>query len=171
MPGDITYGQHILKFYHMKEQKIELLLFDSYISSIKNSAGTKIFRNLYADMDGKRKDITENGGNSCALFVSSILVMFGLLKRRHATVKGTLESMKRSGWTQIKRPKMGAALIWSPWKESSHWHTGFYIGDNKAISNGSEKGVPAKHHWTYGTKNGKPKRPAESIWWHKSLDN
>jgi len=153
----------------MNEQKIELRLLDSYLATIENSIGTKMFRNLYADVKGKKIDITENGENSCALFASSILVMFGLLKRRHATVKGTLKSMKRSRWAKIKRPKTGAVLIWGPWEKNGHSHMGFYVKDNMAMSNSSKNGTPAKHHWTYGIKNGKPKRPIESIWWHKSL--
>jgi len=41
----------------------------------------------------------------CAFFVSSILLMFGLIKKNHATVKNTLADMQKSGWQKIKKPR------------------------------------------------------------------
>ncbi|MEX2145257.1 MAG: hypothetical protein WD712_02715 [Candidatus Spechtbacterales bacterium] len=153
-----------------KSKKIQFILLDTYISSIKRSVGTDIFRSTYALVNGKKEDVTKNGSYSCAVFVSSILLMFGLIKKRHATVESTVADMRKSGWKEIKRPKVGAILIWRPWVKSSNWHIGFYVGNNKAISNHWLKKVPASHDFVYGRRNGKPNRPMESIWWHKSLE-
>ena len=154
-----------------KNKDIKFVLFDTYIATIKKSVGAKMFQNAYALVSGKKVDVAGGGVDSCAVFASSVLVMFGLIKKRHATVSGTMKDMEKSGWIEIKKPKMGAILIWGPWEESSHWHIGFYTKNKKAISNDWKKRTPSQHHWTYGTKNGRPKRPIKSIWWHKSLDN
>ena len=59
-----------------KKQKVVPILIDSYIAIIKNSVGSQLFRNLYAKVNGKKIDITENGKLSCAFYVSSVLLLF-----------------------------------------------------------------------------------------------
>lgn len=151
---------------------MKFLLKNSYLKTIGNSVGSKIFRNLYFEIKGKKKDILENGVLSCAVFVSWILKTFNLLKETHATVDGTIKDLKSSGWHKIKVPKIGAILIWKEEKYDSglHKHTGFYMGNEKAISNSYKLKIPIEHHWTFGVKNGKPVRKVEEIWWHKKLD-
>lgn len=152
-----------------KKQKNHFLLFDTYIVSIKKSVGVKLFQNIYVLADGKKKDVTQNGKNSCASFASSILVMYGLIKEKHATVDGTLKDMEKSGWTRLKKAKIGAVMVWKPWEKSKNQHIGFFIGNDRAISNSSDKKTPKLHHLTYGAYKGRPKRPIDSVWWHKSL--
>lgn len=146
---------------------MEQALFDTYISVIQSSVGSKMFQHLYMTVDGKKRDILRGGELSCAFFVSSILLMFALIGERHATVAGTVAAIEKYGWKKIKRPKVGAILVWEEKKE--HKHIGFYIGDNKAISNSPTKKVPASHHFTFGTLEGVPKRKIEAIYWHKNL--
>lgn len=151
---------------------MKLLLKDSYLKVIRNSIGSKIFKNLYFK-GSRRIDILRNGRFSCAVFVSWILKIFDLIKEGHATVDGTLRDLKKSGWYRIKKPKLGAVLVWEPWKFNNsefHKHIGFYFGNNKAVSTSyRRKGTPIIHHWTYGTKNGKPKRRIIEILWHNNL--
>lgn len=135
----------------MGKQKIELVLNETYLVAIKNSVGTKIFRNLFARVGRKTKDITENGNLSCAFYVSSILYLFKLIKEIHATVNGTVRDLKESGWVEIKKPKNGCVLVWEEKKfknGNSHKHIGFYIGNQIAISNNSKLGYPTVHRWT-----------------------
>lgn len=152
---------------------VKLLIFDSYLAAIRNSLGANIFRNLWAKVDGRKKDILEDGDLSCATFVSAILLWFDLIKERHATVSGTLKDMKRAGWQKIKKPKIGAVLHWEKAFIDNAWneHIGFYIGTGKAISNNFKKKVPILHHWTYGSKNNKPKRRVLAIYWHPLLNH
>ncbi len=154
------------------QNKVELILFDSYIQAIENSVNSKLFRNLFAQINGKKKDILENGDLSCAYFASSILYIFKLISDIHATVKGTGLDLHKSGWVEIKKPKKGAVLIWKAEKfnHESHKHIGFYISKNKAISNNYKKRWPTLHHWTFGIKNGQPVRKIEQILWHPKLE-
>jgi hypothetical protein len=144
------------------------ILLDTYLSVIENSPGTKMFRNLFANIDGKRTDITQNGELSCAFFVTSVLLMFKLIKEPHATVSGTVKDLKDSGWTEIESPKIGSILIWEErdlGTESFHKHVGFYVGDGKAVSNDYKSGVPEKHDWNYND------RKVELILWNSKLNS
>ncbi|MEK7578783.1 MAG: hypothetical protein AAB789_00375 [Patescibacteria group bacterium] len=157
----------------MKKQKIIPILFDTYIAVIKNSVGSKIFRNFYAEVDGERADIVRNGDRSCAWFASSLLCLLKLIKAAHTTVDGTIGDLQQSGWKKIEKPEIGSILVWEKidfGNKNLRKHIGFYIGNNKAISNSSKKGQPVIHHWTYGIKRNKPVREVEVIFWHKKLN-
>jgi hypothetical protein len=139
------------------------LLYDTYIAVINNSVGAKMFRNLYASVNGKKEDITRNGNLSCAVFLSSILFLFKLIKEPHATVASTVKDLEASGWKQIDKPRVGSILVWSEKKFGKlrcHKHIGFYIGKNKAVSNSDKLRCPVKHDWQF---NGK--RKVELILW------
>ena len=139
---------------------------DTYIATVKNSIGSKMFRNLYAKVNGQKTDIVQNGNLSCAFYVSSILVLFKLIKEVHATVNGTVRDMKKSGWTETKKPKIGCVLVWQEadfTNGSLHKHIGFYMGNEKAISNNYKKGYPIKHDWKF--------RKIELMLWHPDLKN
>ncbi|MCH7883107.1 hypothetical protein IIA95_01685 [Patescibacteria group bacterium] len=149
------------------------ILYETYLVVIKNSVGSRLFRNFYANVRGKKTDIMQHGALSCAFFVSSILAMFKLIGEFHGTVDGTAKDLKQSGWKLITKPRTGCILVWGKIvsdKKNSHKHIGFYIGNRKAISNNSKLGQPVIHHWTFGAKNGKPKRKIEAIYWHKKLN-
>lgn len=136
---------------------IKLLKYDSYIQMIKNSVGTKMFQNLYLEIDGEKKDVAQNGNFSCAFFVSNLLLMWNLISEGHAIVESTIKDMEKSGWKKIKPEKIqpGDVIVWEKWRGSDglmHLHNGFYIGNNKAISNSTTEKMPTVHHWTYDDK-------------------
>ena len=135
----------------IKKQKVEPILMETYLRVIYNSTGSKIFKNLYAKVNGKKTDITQNGHLSCAFYVSSILFLFKLIREIHATVDGTAKDLRKSGWKEIKKPKLGSVLVWKEQRNiddnKPHKHIGFYIGKAKAISNNSKYGYPTEHNW------------------------
>jgi hypothetical protein len=159
--------------------KVKVLQFENYMGAIKKSVGSEIFQTIWGEVDGERKDLTspQNKGQvSCAVHVSSILLWFtefGLLGKRHVGMAGLLRDMKESGWYEIDELKVGAVIHWENWTRRgiSNDHIGFYIGDEKAVNNDPDKGVPVVRHYTYGEKNGKPVRKIEAIYWHSRLDN
>ena len=138
-----------------------------------------MFRNFYIRENGIEKDVLEDGGLSCAVFVSAVLYFHNSLleflkkphwiKFTHANVGSTEKDMRENGWFEIKELKPGAVLIWDKkdgHNGEMHNHIGFFIGNDEAISNSSNKtGFPWKHHLTYnGTRN------IEKIYWHPGLD-
>jgi len=147
-----------------KKLLVKTLLKDSYLTIINNSCGSIIWSNYYALVNGKRDDILHNGLASCAFFVSSILKLFDIIEGLHLTVNGTEKDLKKSGWERISiSPKMpkGSVLIWERKlladkqvkKREKHYHIGFYIGYEKAVSIWAYHNFPVIHHWTYnGTR-------------------
>ena len=85
------------------------------------------------------------------------------------TVKSTLIDLEDFGWYKISKVKPGAVLMWEEFDFGDgdlHEHIGFYIGNNKAISNDYKTGRPKLHDYKFDKKN----RAIETIWWHKKLD-
>jgi len=144
-------------------RNLQLLLKDNYLSMIKNSQGTKIFRDFFVKIKNKKINLTGKGKHSCALFVSSILYHFNLIQSPHLTVDGTIKDMRKSGWLEIQRLKTGAVLLWN--KQKGHYHLGFYLGKERATSNDRKKRVPQIHHITF-----KNKRRVKAIFWHYKLN-
>ncbi|GEM_PF-308053 len=143
-----------------KRFKIHLLTKDNYLVMIKNACGSVMWANNYALINGKKEDIVHNGATSCALFVTSILKIFDLIKELHLTVKGVEKDLKEFNWKKIKvSSKMpeGSVIIWNKQlpadielrKKEKHYHIGFYIGDEKAVSLWAYHNFPVIHHWTY----------------------
>ena len=153
----------------MPSQKIKLLFFETYLARINNSLGNRTFKNIYATVNGRKKDILENGRVACAIFVSSLLMIHKLIPEIHATVTGTVIALKKAGWKKISTPRLGCIIVWAeetpPAKNHGHKHIGFYIGQNQAISNSASKGYPVKHHLTF-----KNKRKIELMLWHNKLE-
>jgi hypothetical protein len=138
-------------------KKLTPLNFLTYLSFVKKAAGAKSFQNAFVKTGSKKIDILKNGKLSCAFFVSSVLKIFGQINNIHATVEETVKDLENSGWKKLKTPKEGSILVWE--EKNGHKHIGFYLGENKAISNNSKKRVPEIHHFAY---NGK--RKIESIY-------
>ena len=161
----------------MKKHTVAPLLPETYLAVIRGAPGSGMFRHAYALVDGKKKDITRNGVLSCAFFPAFVLKYFGLIKEPHVTVSGLVRDLKASGWKKIKRPKPGCILLWNAMDDArsqaysyGHRHAGFYVGNHRAVSNLSSRGMPGRHHWTFGVKNGKPVRRIEAMYWHKKLE-
>jgi len=160
-----------------KKLSVKTLLRDTYLAMIKNACGSVIWRNYYALVNGKREDMLHNGATSCTFFVSSILKIFNLIKELHLTVKGMEKDLKESEWQIIKvssKMPVGSVVIWekkSPVdkilrKRGEHYHIGFYIGDEKAVSLWAYHNFPVIHHWTYnGT------RKIIRVYWNKQIKN
>lgn len=151
----------------IKTPKVVPLVFDTYLAVVKNSVDSKMFRNFYAKVGGKKTDIMRNGDLSCAFFVSSILVLFKMIRNGHSTVNSTVEDMKKSGWKVIKKPKPGSVIIWESIifeNGENNKHIGFYVGNNTIVSTNSKTGLIHNHNYTSDNK-----RKIESIFWNPKL--
>ena len=153
--------------------RITPIIKDSYLAMIENSVGTRMFCNFYVRVGKRKQNAVQGGKLSCAFFVSFILNNFGLIKESHLTVKSTINDIKRSGWTMIKRPRKGAVIIWEEKlysDKNAHSHIGFYIGNKQAISNSTRSHKPVRHHWTFGPRGSKNYRKVIAIYWHPELN-
>lgn len=151
----------------MTTKNTKLAIARNYTAMIQGSVGTKMFQHLYMRQDAKNiTDVLDGGALSCAYFASFILYTHDLMQSPHATVDSAVKDLAASGWKPIRKPKIGAVLVWETQQQHGepHRHIGFYIGRNEAISNSTTKKVPAKHHWTFNSK-----RKIEQILWHPLL--
>lgn len=154
---------------------VKILRRKSYLAMVRNAAAgeARLFRNVYALVDGTESDITGDGQWACAFFASSVLFINKLIGDMHTGVAGLENDLQTSGWVHIQEPREGAVLVWQAQEGSfvpgigqMHSHMGFYIGNDRAVSNFSgEPGVPREHHWTYDGA-----RHVARIWWHSALD-
>lgn len=141
--------------------------FDTYIVVINNSIGTHMFRNRFADVDGIKTDVMHDGWLSCAFFVSTVLSMFKYIDSVHSTVAATVMDLQKNGWEMIFEPVIGSVIVWgTSTKYNNHRHIGFYVGNDEAVSNDSDKKYPIKYHWTF-----KGKRKVEMILWKPDIVN
>lgn len=155
---------------HMPDT-IQLLPKETYLAMVQNAVGSHQYRNCYATVNGVKRDLVQGGKNACAFFTSTLLFGFGLIKKPHLTVESTRKDLIESGWKPIQKPIPGCILFWEnkTSKNEEHGHVGFYLANENAVSTSSSKKVVAKHHWTYGTKNSKPKRKIIEIFGHPFL--
>ena len=146
---------------------IKIMITENYLTAIRNSVGSNMFRNLFAEIDGEKKDIVDDGDLSCALFVSSLAYLFKMIGGVHATVSGTIKDLENSGWTEISDPREGAVILWKQrghGDDDPHSHIGFITTNNKAISNDFETKTPIEHQIDFRG------REIEKILWNTKLD-
>ena len=155
-----------------KEATVTPLIRETYLAVIQNSLGSNTFRNYFALVNNEKQDILRDGELSCAFFVSSLLLIFGLTKESHCTVSGLTKDMEKSGWTAIDEPKEGAVLVWEPVTDDEgnlQEHIGYYIGDGLAISTSTTSKTPHQHHWKFEDKTSGNTRKIAKIYWHEKI--
>ena len=144
---------------------------------IEKSVGTTMFQNFYVENGrGEEQDVLDGGDVSCAVYVSSILLLNQLVDKGLDTprvrVERVREDLQASGWYEIGEDTIepGAVIFWdvAPQSEKKlHTHVGFYLGDDIAVSNCYVRKVPVKHHFRENTTGGA--RPIMNVWIHKTL--
>jgi hypothetical protein len=140
------------------EEKPKRLYFKSYLRVIRNSVGSNMFRNFYVTTPERGEfDAFDDGENSCAFFVSAILVIFQKLSGFHGIVRSTVQDLKTSGWQEVEKPEPGDVLVWEArqFDDGLKEHIGFYIGEGRAVSTSWTKRTPIEHDLYFGEDNRK----------------
>lgn len=122
--------------------------FHSYIQMVRNAVGTRMFSNFYAlDEKGQEFDTNGNGDRGCALFVSSVLVIFKKIGSFHNTVYSTILDMERCGWQRVDEAQIGDILVWedADGGDDIYSHIGFYVGDDLGISTSTRQQMVVQH--------------------------
>jgi hypothetical protein len=141
----------------IREIKYKKSFYRTYLRTIENSLGCKLFRNCFVYTKDGVRDILKNGELSCAYFVSSILYLFKLIDFSHTTVETTISKMQEKGWFFKSDIDLqpGEVIVWEKVKFQNgiyHLHIGFYIGNNKAISHDDKVKAPKKHDFKFNGK-------------------
>ena len=162
----------------MENKRMQFLVKENLLTMIENSIGSTMFQKTFALLEHQvKEDITKNGRFSCAKYVSSILLLNGLIKGIHVTVEGAVHDMQKSGWYPVNHEALdslaaGTVILWEPYlarDNQYHKHIGFFVGDNQAVSNHSLLNTPQKHHPTFDTRNGVPMRKIIAMYVHPVL--
>lgn len=136
------------------EASLEKLYFDTFVQMVRDSVGTNMFRHMWVRRKFRQKpiDVLDDGYNSCAYYVSSVLKIFGKIGDFHATVANTVRDLKSSGWVEVEEPEVGDVLVWEAVLADDGWHKhlGFYVDDGLAISNSWDERVPIEHDLHFG---------------------
>src|SRR3989344_4889084 len=102
-----------MKYFLVFFTKMKPLFKKNYLKMIENSAKGEnwIFRNFYMENESEIIDSLEDGKNSCAVFVSTILYSYNSLLEHlgkkhwitaiHLTVASTEKDLKENGWHEI----------------------------------------------------------------------
>lgn len=153
---------------------IQLLPKETYLQMIRNSVGSKLFRTVYALVNGERRDILQDGDLSCAFFVSSVLIQFKLIKEVHTTVSGAVRDIENSGWVKTDTIVPGAVIVWELQSQADgeeHAHVGFVLDKERAISNSYKERTPTEHSIHMGAgNNSKSERAVTAIYTHPFLE-
>lgn len=135
------------------DEKPTRLYFKSYMQLIRNSVGSNMFRNFYVKTDSQGEfDAFGDGDNSCAFYVSSVLVIFGKIGHVHGLISSVVEDLKKSGWREVSELQSGDVVVWEAqeFADGPHGHIGFYLGDNRAISTSVRAKTPVEHDVNFG---------------------
>ena len=157
-----------------KKVKVETLLLPSYLAFAEGSVGGQMFRKFYAKVNGKKLEVLRDGNYSCAIHITSILKIFSLIKDVQLTVHRAMDAMERAGWYEIKKPKVGAIVVWAAKPAAADRgreydkaytptvrHMGFLISKTKAVHNSDTEKAPVIDDLHY--------RPIEKFYWHERL--
>lgn len=156
--------------------RVEPLIFDTYLAMVRASVGSPLFRTFWCSVNGVRTDVVRGGRLSCAFFVTSILKLFNLVSDVQITNNRAAADLRASGWVTIPRARTGCVVTWAEHDADPRRmrrdagvyqprvkHIGFYIGKQRAVSNGGDESqAPYEHALTY--------RPVEAYWWHPLFD-
>jgi hypothetical protein len=144
-------------------EKPERLEFQTYLQMIRNSVGSGMFRNYYVRSREKGEfDALGDGENSCAFYVSAVLLIFKKLSGAHGTVASTIKDLENSGWQAVKNPRPGDVVVWEAmdFPDGRYEHIGFYIADGRAVSTSWTEKVVVEHDLNFG----ETKRPIKQIY-------
>lgn len=153
----------------MADDNLEKNIYKTYIKMIENSEDTRMFNSLFVkEKDtGKEYDVLNDGEYSCAIFVSSLLTIFGLIDRPHSTVSTLINKLEEYSFTSVNDdPRPGDIIVWEKVKfndGSMNEHIGFYLDENRAVSTNYLKKCVKIHHPNFNdadstTKNRKIER-------------
>lgn len=118
---------------------------------VKGSVGSNAYRHFHATIDGAEVDTMRDGEVACAYFVSSILTIFGGLDSPSFVVGSVENKLINKGWHVVDSPEPGDILVYEDLKQDDevHAHIGFYIGNDRAVSNSWTTKTPLEHDWLY----------------------
>jgi len=126
----------------------------TFEAMVRNSVGTRIFKNLYRIIEsGESVDALHDGKFGCAVFVDNILILNGMLPyaKQTALVSELREFLDTSqDWKEISLEEKQDydVIFWEKTEDprgGANAHVGFLIDGDNAVSNNSRSGMVIQH--------------------------
>jgi hypothetical protein len=152
------------------EEKPVRLYFKSYLIVVRNAVGSRMFNNFYVKTPSRGEfDAFNNGEYSCAFFVSTVLLIFKKIEDFHGTVENLVAALKKASWQKVGELQPGDVIIWEPinFPEGQILHTGFALGDGRAVSTSWKQKCVIEHDINFGERN----RKIEAIYRYSNWEN
>lgn len=121
-----------------------------YIETVMGSVNSLKYRQHHVlTSDGITQTVFADSGVASAYHVSSILNSLQLsLGEIRLNILDILADLEVSAWERTKTLSKGAVVVWEPYSYVSgkpRQHIGFYIGNDRAVSNISDAHIPTEH--------------------------
>lgn len=137
----------------MTDPNLEILKYDTYISIIKNSVGSRLFNSFIvrSKETGDTEDILKDGEYSAAFFVSSVLCLVQAVDKPTTTESGLerkLTEDKRWFEVLLEEVEAGDVVFYADTTlvdGSTETHVGFALDDNQAVSISEQLRQVTKH--------------------------
>lgn len=123
----------------------------TFLGSTQFQRRIRPVRSRDALLGWKLMDVANGGDDSCAAFISHVLVKTGLLSRTRSTVHTLLDAVEQRGWEPTTEQVVGGIALWgfredvTPAAGQIYGHVGFYVGNDTCISHSSIEFVPVQH--------------------------
>lgn len=137
----------------MPDDNIEKLYKETYLKTIENSVGSKIFNSLIVRFkdSGKVVDILNDGMYSCAYFVSCVLYLFGLIDKPNTTVNTLKEKLEKNDkWKKVGLDAIepGDVVFFEKITfedRTENAHVGFSLNKQEAVSTDYKNKIVTRH--------------------------
>jgi len=137
----------------MTDSNLEVLKYDTYISIIKNSVGSRLFNSFIvrSKATGDTEDILKDGEYSASFFVSSVLSLVQAVDKPTTTESGLerkLDEDKHWFEVSLEEVEAGDVLFYADTTlvdGSTETHVGFALDDNQAVSISDQLRQVTKH--------------------------
>ncbi len=150
----------------MPDPTIQFLQKETYIRTIENAEGTRLFNSIFVKKTGSDTviDVCGDGEKSCAYFVSSVLTLVGIFDKPSTTVATVQNRMSTGGFMEISTNEIeaGDIVIWEKQllNNEENEHIGFALNKEEAMSTYFRERKVTRHPLTFGAT---PERPERKI--------
>jgi hypothetical protein len=139
--GVNSLWQQSVECRNMADANIEVLRKETYLKMLENAPGTRLFNSVIVRFkdSGKILDVLGDGENSCAAFVSSVMMLAGLLEKQSATVESVRKKLLEKKWNKVSAEQIfpGDVVFWEGIRFETgdiHEHVGFALSATEAVS-------------------------------------
>lgn len=138
----------------MTDPNLEILKYDTYISIIKNSVGSRLFNSFMVRIKdtGAIEDILKDGEYSCAFFVSSVLTLLHAIDKPCTTVSSLERKIEEDNhWFEVTADEIepGDVIFYEDTTftdGSTDGHVGFVQDEQNVVSNNFQLRQITRHN-------------------------